>query len=105
MAEVSGIGRRGRSDRAHRDDLAEYVKERPLTSLAIAAAAGFILNGGATSRVCRAVAGFVGPIIIRTAASSLVVGLVSGESSAKRAEAKHQHGQYDHGRTELKDPA
>jgi hypothetical protein len=65
---------------SHRDrqnqgrlDIAEYVRERPMTALGLAAAAGFILNGGANTRIGRAVTGFIVPILLRSVVTGMIV--------------------------------
>ena len=58
-------------------DIGRYVRERPITSLMIAAGAGFVLGGGANSRPGRAVAGIVGPMLLRSFVTSAIVELVS----------------------------
>jgi hypothetical protein len=66
--------RPGRRER----DIGEYIREEPLTSLVIAGGVGFILGGGANSRIGLALLTIVGRIALRGAASSFVVDLVSG---------------------------
>ncbi len=56
----------------------EYVKDQPLSSLAFAAAAGFIVGGGLNSRIGRAMLTIVGRIALQIAAASLIAGVVSG---------------------------
>ncbi len=52
---------------ARRRDVAEYIRDEPLTAMAIASAAGFVLGGGVTGRVGRGLIAMVG----RTAFASL----------------------------------
>lgn len=59
------------------EDVVEYVRDAPLTSLAIAAAAGFLVGGGARNRVSLAVLGIVGRIVIQGAATAFVAALVT----------------------------
>ena len=67
--------------------LDEFVRDEPLTALAIAVTAGFILGGGAETRVGRAALAFVGRFAIRAAVGNLLVGVLMGghESRSKRA--------------------
>jgi|SRR5271169_11397 len=59
-------------------DLSEFVREAPLVSLAIAAAAGFLVGGGARSRIGLAMLGIVGRVAIENIASSFVAAAASG---------------------------
>jgi len=52
----------------------EYVREEPLGSLAIAAAAGFIVGGGLNSRIGRAMLTIVGRIALQGAVTSFIAG-------------------------------
>jgi len=61
-------------------EVAEYVRKRPLTAVVVAAAAGFIVNGGMTSRAGRAVTAFVVPIVLRGLISSAIVNFISADS-------------------------
>ena len=72
------------SDRPRRShgrdrDIGEYIgkhiDDEPLTALAIAGAAGFILGGGASSRLGLAALAMVGKIALRGAATNFLVGL------------------------------
>ena len=56
-------------------DIGEYIEDEPLTALAIAGAAGFILGGGASSRLGLAALAMVGKIALRGAATNFLVGL------------------------------
>ena len=67
-------------------DVVEYIKDEPLTALAIAGAAGFILGGGATSRIGLAVLAMVGKIALRGAATNFLVGLFVPDPNRRRAE-------------------
>jgi hypothetical protein len=68
--------------------LEDFVRDEPLTALAIAVTAGFIIGGGAGSRVGRAALGFVGRLAVRGAVGKLLVGMVMGsdERGAKEFE-------------------
>ena len=68
------------SDRPRRShgrdrDIGEYIKDEPLTALAIAGAAGFILGGGASSRIGLAALAMVGKVALRGAATNFLVAL------------------------------
>jgi hypothetical protein len=56
-----------------------------LTSLILASAAGFILNGGANSRMGRTIAGFVGPIALRSAVTSVLLRMVSANVDERKS--------------------
>jgi hypothetical protein len=58
--------------------VSEYVRDDPLSSVAIAAAAGFIVGGGLNSRIGQAVLAIVGRIALQSAATSLIAGMVAG---------------------------
>jgi hypothetical protein len=83
------------ADRTRRQerDIGEYVREEPLTALAIASGVGFILGGGARSRLGLALLTIVGRIALRGAATDLIVGLVTGYPNGRaRDRAKAQGG-------------
>jgi len=58
----------------------EFVRDEPLTALAIAVTAGFIIGGGAGTRVGRSALAFVGRIAIRGAVGNLLVGMLMGSN-------------------------
>ena len=58
----------------------DFVREKPLTAMAISAAAGFILGGGAGTRVRRAALAFVGRLTVRGAVGNLLVGMLTGSN-------------------------
>ena len=90
--------------------IGEYIKEEPLTSLAIASGVGFIFGGGANSRIGFALLTLVGRIALRGAATSFIVGLVTGNPDnhgRDRASARggsYRNGNHDKGRTDFSDP-
>ena len=91
-------------------DIGDFVREEPLTALAIAGAAGFILGGGASSRIGLALLTIVGRIALRGAATSFIVGLVTGDNDNQnpdrakaRGETRHDGTDVD-GRTDFRDP-
>lgn len=91
-------------------DIGEYISEEPLTALAIAGGVGFILGGGANSRIGLALLTLVGRIALRGAATSFIVGLVTGNRDDQypdRARARgesYRNGNNDNGRTDFRDP-
>jgi hypothetical protein len=92
-------------------DLGEYIREEPLTSLAIAGAAGFILGGGANSRIGLACLAMVGKIALRGAATNFIVGLIfpdpnrttpeHANSSRRHRDERHDNARHDDGRTDF----
>ena len=96
------------------ESLGEYIKEEPLTSVAIAGAAGFLIGGGAKSRIGLAALAMVGRIAIRDTVTKLIVGLImpdSGRTNLKRAkprrrdrDERHDHVRHDNGRTNIRNP-
>ena len=56
----------------------EYVRDEPLTALAIATAAGFVLGGGVNGRLGLAMLTIAGRMALRGFATSLLVGMVTG---------------------------
>lgn len=54
-------------------EVAEYIRERPLTAVMIAAAVGFVFNGGMSSRVGRALTAFIVPIVLRSVITDTIV--------------------------------
>lgn len=79
----------------------EYIKDEPLSSLALAAAAGFIVGGGLNSRVSQAMITIVGRIALQSAATSLIAGIVSGSSDNLRQDRTRPGGtRHGNGKTE-----
>ncbi len=76
----AGLGDRPRRSHGRDRDIGEYIKDEPLTALAIAGAAGFILGGGASSRIGLAALAMVGKIALRGAATNFLVGLFVPDS-------------------------
>jgi len=66
--------------RRRRRYVEEFVRDEPLTALAIAVTAGFIIGGGAGTRVGRSALAFVGRIAIRGAVGNLLVGMLMGSN-------------------------
>ena len=91
-------------------DIGEYIREEPLTSLAIASGVGFIFGGGANSRIGLALLGTVGRIALRGAATSFIVDLVSGTRDNQRPDrattrgGSYRNGNHDNRRTDFSDP-
>jgi len=98
-------------ERLHRRerDVGEYIREEPLTALAIAGGVGFVLGGGANSRIGLALLTIVGRIALRGAATSFIVDLVTGnrnDQKSNRGKARggdRRNGNYDNGRSDLGD--
>ena len=90
-------------------NVGEFVREEPLTALAIAGLAGFILGGGVNSRIGLALMTVVGRVALRGAATSFIVGLVTSDGdqqSPERATARgenHHNGKHVDGRTDFRD--
>lgn len=97
--------KRRRSER----DIGEFIKEEPLTSLAIASGVGFIFGGGANSRIGLALLTLVGRIALRGAATSFIVGLVTGnhdshgQDRASSRGGSYRNRNHDKGRTDIGD--
>ena len=92
-------------------DIGEYIKEEPLTSLAIASGVGFIVGGGANSRIGLALLSVVGRIALRGAATNFIVDLVAGKQHdsqrpdrATTQGRSHRNGYHDKPRTDFSDP-
>jgi len=90
-------------------DIGEYIREEPLTSLAIAGGVGFILGGGANSRIGLALLTIVGRIALRGAATNFIVDLVTGNRDNRRSDRakargeSYRNGKHDNGRTDFRD--
>lgn len=90
-------------------DIGEYVREEPLTALAIAGGVGFILGGGARSRIGLALLTIAGRIALRGAASSFIVGLVTGNRDDQKSDREKSRGEtrrngiHDNRRTDFRD--
>jgi hypothetical protein len=85
-------------------DVSDYVRDEPLTALAIAAAAGFVLGGGVNGRVGLGILTFVGRNVLRGVATSLIVGIFAGTSdNVSHDRATHGGERYDDGRTEYQE--
>jgi len=89
-------------------DVAEYVKDEPLTALAIAGAVGFVLGGGINRRVGFAMLTAVSRIAIRAVATSLILGVVTGDDAYDRPghrgglqNSGSGDGSHDNGRTDF----
>ena len=76
-----------RRDRDLGEELGEYIRDEPLTALAIAGAAGFILGGGASSRLGLAALAMVGKVALRGAATNFLVGLIVPNPNQDRTRA------------------
>lgn len=69
------------------DRVAQYVRNEPLSALALAAAAGFVVGGGLNSRVGQALLTMVGRIALQSAAASLIAGMVAGSHENGKPES------------------
>ena len=91
-------------------DIGEYIKEEPLTSMAIAGGVGFIVGGGAKSRIGLALLSIVGRIALRGAVTTFVVDLVTGNHQDRLAGrgsnrgGSYRNGHNDNHRTDFSDP-
>ncbi len=90
-------------------DVGEYIREEPLTALAIASGVGFIFGGGANSRLGLALLTIVGRIALRGAATNFIVGLVTGNrddrasNRERTGDGDRRNGIHDNGRTTFRD--
>jgi hypothetical protein len=85
--------------------VSEYVREEPLTALAIATIAGFVLGGGVNRRIGLAMLTIVGRIALRDVATSLIVGMVTGSRDNRRQDsAKDGSGRHDNAGTDFQKP-
>jgi hypothetical protein len=78
--------RNRRRDRDLGEELGGYIRDEPLSALAIFGAAGFILGGGASSRIGLAALAMVGKIALRGAATNFIVGLFVPNPDRRGAE-------------------
>ena len=107
-ADASSADAIERTRRRERD-VREYIREEPLTALAIAGGVGFIFGGGARSKIGLALLTLVGRIALRGAATSFIVGLVSGNHDNQKPDratsgGSYRNGQHDNRRTDFRDP-
>jgi hypothetical protein len=95
--------KRRRRDR----DIGEYIREEPLTSLAIASGVGFIFGGGANSRIGLALLTTVGRIALRGVTTNFIVDLVTGRHDHQRPDRattrgrSHRNSNHDKPRTDF----
>ena len=87
-------------------NVTQYVREEPLTALAIATATGFCLGGGINRRIGFAILAIIGRIACNDIASSLIVGTFSSDHGNRRSRARagHDSGRHDNGRADLQKP-
>ena len=76
---------------ARHRDVSEFVRDEPLTALAIAAAAGFVFGGGVNRRLGLAILTTVGRIALQSAATSLITGMVAGSRENGRPNSASPH--------------
>jgi hypothetical protein len=90
------------------DGTAEYVRDEPLTALAIAGVTGFVLGGGVNRRVGLELLAMVGRAALRAVAASLIVGIVTGDDERRpnrgHERARSGDGSDDDGRTDFQKP-
>jgi hypothetical protein len=65
----------------------KYIRDEPLGSLAIAAAAGLILGGGLNSRVEKTMLTIVGRLLLQSAAVSFLAGLLTANGTSENGRA------------------
>ena len=77
---------------AHRQrrHLEEFVRDEPLTALAITVTAGFILGGGAGTRAGRSALGFVAQTAIRAVVGNLLIGMLMGSPGRGAKESENR---------------
>jgi hypothetical protein len=75
------------SSRRRPDRVAQYVRDEPLSALALATAAGFVVGGGLNSRIGQALLTMVGRIALQSAAASLIAGMVAGSHENGKPES------------------
>jgi hypothetical protein len=63
----------------------ESLKDDPLTALAIAATAGFLVGGGASTHAGRTMLGLLGRIVAPAAALNFVSGILTGNHDSSRS--------------------
>ena len=97
--------------RRHRSpNVGAYVRDEPLTALAIATAAGFILGEGANRRMGLAMLTMVGRTVLRGVATSLILGMVTGsydharQENARQETARQGSQGHDNGREDFQKP-
>ncbi len=77
---------------ARHRDLSDYVRDEPLTALAIATAAGFVLGGGVNRRIGLAMLTMVGRIALRAIETGLVGGMLTGSRDMGHGRARNGGG-------------
>ena len=86
-------------------DLGEYIREKPLTALAIATMAGFVFGGGVNRRIGLAMLTTIGPMVFRGVGASLIAGiLTSSPGNGTPDGARPGDGRHDNGRTDFQEP-
>ena len=88
-----------------RRDIGEFARDEPLTALAIAGAAGFVLGGGVNSRFGVALISMAARAALRAVASSMLVGMITGDPSRGQSSGgrpvRAGVGSYDNGRADF----
>ncbi|HUY28070.1 MAG TPA: hypothetical protein VMV27_11675 [Candidatus Binataceae bacterium] len=86
-------------------EMTEYIREEPLTALAAAAAAGFILGGGVTRRVGLVMLTIAGRIALRGITTGLIAGIGTGRHDNWRQDRSSPgSGSHDNGRRAFTNP-
>ena len=96
----------GSGPRRHRSrDVSEYIRDEPLTALAIATVAGFVLGGGVNRRIGLAMLTMVGRTVLSGVTNSLILGMVTGSyDNARQDSARHGGQRNDNRRAEFQKP-
>jgi hypothetical protein len=93
------------SQHSRREDVGEYVREAPLSSLAIAAAAGFLVGGGFKNRIGLAMLAIVGRMAIQGAASTFIEAIATGNHHNGRSNSASSGSKgYDKPRRDFPEP-
>jgi len=85
-----------------RRNLGEYVRDEPVTAVAISALAGFVLGGGVSRRVGLAMLMMAGRIALRDAATNLITGMLVDRQQNRERDSTSPGGEgHDNGRTDF----
>jgi|SRR5579863_8487722 len=93
------------SSALHCAEAHDYIREEPLAVLAIAVATGFVLGGGITPRIGRAMLTMAGRTAFAALWPVLIAELITeGRTDyKKRDSAKLRGGRHDNGRTDFQE--
>jgi len=93
------------SRRSHRREMLDFVSEEPLTALATAAAAGFILGGGLTRRVGLLILTIAGRTALRGIATGMIAEIATGrDENRSQDRSSPGSGSHDNGRRAISNP-